>query len=492
MAQRPIKRFIDVEIKKGNPTVSAASFSILMAITDSALLTTSTRTKSFTTKEAVEGFFGIGSEEAKYADAFYSQDPFLTEQPEELIFGRFADAATSAVLECGDSPESDVEVWKLVTDGTFTISLDGGGVVLTALDFSSVTSLADVATVIDTSLSVNGSCYFQINKFVFESPTTGATSLAGLLTPEGTGTDISGSDYLDGDVIASPTNLGGSVLSQGQVAETFEVGLTAIEASNSEWAAMGAIAKFRDGDITEDMADAIESRRKIFIIATNDANVLVSGVTSTFNYCLMNANYKRSGTIYHDNATLYPDASWLGQQLPKDVGSTNWAYKTLAGIAEGADFDIPAVSLTEDQKNNAEAVNCNLYTTTLSADFTYFGIMGGGKNADKEGEKINIIRNIDFMQARIEEGMMSLLLEKDIIFMTNGGITIADNRLISLLDTYGVKQGILIEGTVETSFPKRSEISQSDRDNQLLPDGTFTGELTGSIDRIIIRGTVSI
>ena len=492
MATRPIKRFVDVEIRKGTPSVSAAGFGILMAITDSDLLTISRRARSFSTPEAVALFFGAESEEWKYADAFFNQDPLLEDQPDELVFGRFADEAIAAVLECGDSPETDIEVWKLISDGTVVVDIDGGGVELTALDFSSVTSLDGVATVINTALGANGSCYYLINRFVITSGTTGVTSLAGLLTPEGTGTDISGSDYLDGGVLASPTNLGGSILSQGQIAEDFATALLAVEAKNSDWYAMGALLKFRDDTVTEDMADEIENRRKMFLIATNDPNVLVSGSTATFSYYLMNANYKRSGNIYHDNATLYPDASWMGQQLPKDLGGTNWAYKTLAGIAEGADVDIPAVALTEDQKNNALAVNCNLYSATLAADFTYFGTMGGGKNIDREGEYIDIVRNIDFLQARVEEGLLSLLLEKDIIPFTNGGITIVDNRLISRLDQYGVKQGILIDGTVETFFPKRSDVDQADRDDRLLPDGTFTAELAGGINTIIVRGTVSI
>ncbi len=494
MAQRPIKRFVDVEIRKDTPRVSAAGFGILMVITDSALLSTTRRHRRFTTPEQVGDFFGTSSEEYKAADAYFFQDPFLEEQPEEIQFGRFADADTAALLECGDSPETDIEVWKLVTDGEFSIDIDGGTVELTGLDFSSVTSLADVASVIDTALGANGDCYFLINRFNITSPTTGAASTITLLSTVAVpaGTDISGSDYLDGDTIQSPTNLGGSYLSQGQVAEDFETALLAIENINSDWYAMGALKKFRDDTVTEDMADEIESRRKMFLIATNDSNTVVLGSTSTFAYYLKNANYKRSSVIYHDNADLYPDMSWMGQQLPKDIGSTNWAYKTLAGIAEGADVDIPVVDLSESQKDAALDVNANVYTATLGAEFTYFGTMGGGKNVDKDGEFIDIIRNIDFLQARTEEGLLSLLLERDIIPFTNAGITLVDNRLKNRLDEFGVKQGILVEGTVETSFPKRSEVSQTDRDDRLLPDGKFTAELQGGINTVIVRGTVFI
>jgi len=489
---RPIKRFVDVEIRKDTPRVSAAGFGILMMITNSLLLSSTVRHKSFLSAAAVDAFFGDDSEESLAADAFFFQDPFLENQPNEIQFGRFVDDAIAALLECGSSPETDLEVWKLVTTGTLTVVIDTADVDLTGLDFHSVTSMADVATVIDTALGVDGDCYFLINRFCFVSASTGASSTITLLTPEGTGVDISGSDYLDGDVLVGPTNLGGSILSQGQIAEEFAAAITAIENVNSDWYAMGALKEFRDDTVTEDMADEIESRRKMFLIATNDANTLILDDTSTFMYYLKNANYKRSAGIYHDNSNLYPDTSWMGQQLPKDVGSTNWAFKELAGIAEGAEVNIPAVVLSELQKDAALDVNCNVYTTVLAADFVYLGTMGGGKNVDKEGEFIDIIRNIDFLQARTEEGLMSLFLEKDIIPFTNAGITTADTRLRSRLDEYGVKQGILVVGSIITSFPKRSEVSQSDRDDRLLPDGTFTAELQGGINKVVVRGTVFI
>lgn len=494
MAQQPIKRFIDVEIRKETPRVSTAGFGILLVITDSILLSTSRRVRRFTNVESVTDFFGTGSEEEKVADAYFNQDPFLKNQPTELQFGRFADADTAALIECGDSSETDIEVWKLVTDGEFKVDIDGGTVSLTGLDFSSVTSLDDVAGVIDAALGANGDCYFLINRFNINSPTTGTGSLMTLLSTVAVpaGTDISGSAYLDGDVLKSPTNEGGSILSQGQLAEDFDATITAIENINNTWYAMSGIEKYRDSLEAEDMADEIESREKMFLITTNDSNVLVLGSTSTFSYYLKNKNYKRTATIYHDNDTLYPDMAWLGLELPKPVGSTNWAFKVLPGIAQRASVDITPVNLTEGQKDAAIDVNCNLYSTTLGADHSYLGTMGGGKNADKEGEYIDIIRNIDFMQARIQEGMFSLLLEVDILPMTNAGITMANNRLISLLDTYGVKQGILVEGSVNTSFPKRSEISPTDRDDRLLPDGEFQGELTGGINRIIIRGKVFV
>ena len=202
MVDRAITRFVDVVITKENPTVTAAGFGTLLVLSDSDLLTTTTRVKSFSTDTAVSTFFGSSSEEYLYANAFFNQDASLENHPDEIIFGRYADADTVATLECGDSPLTVLATWQAVTDGEFTVDIDGGTVNLTSLDFSTITSLDDVATVIDTALGVNGSCYYQINKFVFESATTGASSTITLLDTVAVpaGTDISGSSYLDCDV----------------------------------------------------------------------------------------------------------------------------------------------------------------------------------------------------------------------------------------------------------------------------------------------------
>ncbi|MCP3685810.1 MAG: DUF3383 domain-containing protein [bacterium] len=491
---RAITRFIDVAITKGNVSVYGAGFGIPLVITNSSLLTTTSRVKSFTSLSAVATFFGSASEEALLADAYFNQSSSLIYQPETLKFGRFASADTSAVIECGNTPETDFEVWKLITDGEFGITIDGTLDDVDSLDFSSVTSLDDVATVITAGLTQGTCTWNQENRFVVESPTTGATSLITLLDTVAVpaGTDISGSGYLAGAVEVGVSTPNGAILSQGQVAETFEVGLTAIQNIDDVWAIMTAEKEFRDVSNTEAMADAIEGRKKIFLIETNDSNVLISGDTSTFSYYVKNLNYLRTGIMYHDNSALYPVASWIGQQAPKPVGSSNWSFKQLAGSADGAASQITAVDLTEGQKSAALEVNCNLYCSTLGKTFTFFGTMGGGKNDDKDGEYIDVVRNIDYLQSVVEDTLMDLLLEKEIIPYTNAGITIVDNSLKDVLQRQGVDTGILVDETIVTFFPKRSDVDQTDRDDRLLPDGTFEADLQGAINRIVVRGTLAV
>ena len=80
------------------------------------------------------------TEEYKAADAYFNQEPFNENQPEELLIGRYVDASIAAVLECGEIPETDFEVWKAITDGEFNITIDGTPTAVVGLNFSAGSS----------------------------------------------------------------------------------------------------------------------------------------------------------------------------------------------------------------------------------------------------------------------------------------------------------------------------------------------------------------
>ena len=478
-----IKRFVDIEIRKDTPRTASVSFDVLLVITNNPLLSLLRRHKRFTTADSVGLFFGYDSEEYKAADSYFMQDPFLTDQPKEIHFGKFANLPTSAILECGEEPTADIALWQAITNGGFKITINDIENSVTGLDFRNVQNLSDVASVITSSLGTD-TCQYLINRFMFFSNTQGAGVAISALSAPDTGTDDI-SQMLDG------VTLTGLLISNGVDFESFKDAISAIEYANNGWYCMAVLKSFRDTDVLKEMAVEIEARRKIFIVVSNDTNIKVLGNQTSFAFYLKEKNFKRTGILYH-HSDVYPEIKWLGMQLPKPIGSTNWAYKTFAGETEGALHTVEATPLTEAEKDAIEDVNCNFYTSLLGADFTYPATMGGGKNIKKEGEFIDIVRNMDFLQARIEEKFLSLFLEKDIIPYTDAGITIIENRLQNTLQTFGIDTGIIVKDTINISFPKRNEVSQDDRDARLLPDGTFTSELQGAIDSVIIRGTVYI
>ena len=95
--------------------------------------------------------------------------------------------ATAGKLTGGQIP-SDVEPLKAISAGKLDISVDGTEQNLTALDFSSVASLTDVAGVLATALSGKATVSVSGNSLVITSATTGASSTVSYASdPEPTG-----------------------------------------------------------------------------------------------------------------------------------------------------------------------------------------------------------------------------------------------------------------------------------------------------------------
>lgn len=119
-------------------------------------------------------------------------------------------AYSAAYLLCGSSPTTTIGTWTAVTDGEFTVTIDGTSYDITGIDFSSgVTTLADVASTVQTAIraATSGSEVVRYDtgstRFVIISGSTESTSQVSVLSAVsgGGGTDISGAGtaFLDGD-----------------------------------------------------------------------------------------------------------------------------------------------------------------------------------------------------------------------------------------------------------------------------------------------------
>ena len=268
--------------------------------------------------------------------------------------------------------------------------------------------------------------------------------------------------------------------------------------TNDTWYAMGTVAGLRTDETNlELLATEIEALRKVLILCSNNADSYDSASTTDLLYVLKNkdtSGYKRTMIIYHDDATLYPDWSIMGKFLPIDPGSSQIAYQILAGTSAGATF-IDAADITSVNKDNLFAKNGNTIVEVAGQTFIYPGTMVGGKNIDREGEWFDIIRSIDYMQAHVEEGLLSLMLEKandaSKIPFTDDGIGLVRTRLGDKLNDM-VEAGILVEDSIVITTPTRDEVSTDNRDDRILPDVDFNAELAGAIQKIVVRGKVRV
>jgi len=125
-----------------------------------------------------------------------------------------------------DNILSNLASFQAISDGYLAYTIDGGGIQsITNLDFTSVTSLGDIAIILD-GLITDANVFELNDTIVFQSLSTGVNSSVEIFASTATGTDMFGASYLDG------AN-GLAVQGQGETPASVDYGYdTAINAIN--------------------------------------------------------------------------------------------------------------------------------------------------------------------------------------------------------------------------------------------------------------------
>lgn len=198
-----------------------------MLLTKSALLPSGTPAMAFASAAAVAAFFGDASDEAVFAQQYFTGLTNQQKAPTSLIIGRRIDEDAPAWIR-GGAISADLAAYKAVTDGAMKITIDGAEKTATAVDLSSATSLSEVIQTIATALTgCTGSYDSTTNTFTLTSSTDGASSTVSYASAGDDGTDLS--------AMLCMTQSEGAVLSQGVDAMTEAATLNAICAVTANW-----------------------------------------------------------------------------------------------------------------------------------------------------------------------------------------------------------------------------------------------------------------
>lgn len=177
----------------------------------------------FANPAAVGAYFGTNSEEYKRALAYSSFISKSITSPQRISFARWVATAIAPMI-VGDSITKSLAAFAAITVGTLTINDGATPVLITALNFSTATSLTQVATILQTALQASGdaqlaTCSVSYNTNTNQFTLTGSTPGSGNLsaTPTGLTTDVSA-------LLGWTT--GGTVLVPGQAADTPDVAVS--------------------------------------------------------------------------------------------------------------------------------------------------------------------------------------------------------------------------------------------------------------------------
>lgn len=229
------------------------------------------------------------------------------------------------------------------------------------------------------------------------------------------------------------------------------------------------------------LATYAEANKKLYICQTSDSNNATLAIgsdstTSTMGQFKTSA-YDRSAPMYHPDPAEFSDAAWVGRNAPKEPGSETWGLNTLAGV--------DAVDLTSTHRTNIEAKNGNHYESIAGVNVTQPGKVASG-------EFIDVIRGIDWLEARMAEAIFSHLAADNKVPFTDRGIAVVEADIRSVLQQ-GVDANLLTDDPAfVVTVPKASAVPSADKAARRLTGVKFNATLAGAIHKVTINGTVSV
>lgn len=352
-------------------------------------LNTANRYELYTDVASVAADFGTDSQMYSHATAFFGTNPNPINADGVLVAGYWRGAsedvaATAATLTGAQLTEvTVVDQMQAISDGSASITIDGAAVVLSALDFRAVTSLADIVTVIDTALGASGSAEVVNNAVVITSPTTGVLSLMEFAVAHTTGTFI-------GTILGLAEGTG-AVTVQGAAADT----LTA-ETQVAAVTALKALVNFKGVTFIDEDTDA----NRALMAAWAQANsVLVYEVFSGATYLTLDADTnvvwanKLSG--YTNYRMLYSAAGnrRMATSYMARAHTVNFNAERSALTMHLKTLSVTAEDYSQTDIAAAKAVGLDIYTTVKNTAC----ILTSGAN-DFVDNVYNLIAFVDAVQ----------------------------------------------------------------------------------------------
>ena len=423
-----------------------------------------------------------------YAQTHFSQK----RTPDSLLIGRWAKTATETYTVMGSAWEQDYTDWKAITDGTFQVfevatpaTLDE----ITAVDFSGITALSQVPTVLNAKLAalvapnVAGldTALFSFDVFgrlILTMPNTGASAATVNVAPVSppAGTDLAVLfDYTNTTPVA------------GLDAETIVDAVDATEAKDSSGffitAKLDNVKATKNAEITA-LCAKVQTMNKFGIVLSDDPLILDSADTTNIFYQMSTLGYNRSAGIYYENIadreTVFPDAAGLGAVMPALEGTTKFCQEALAAVGVSGYID----ALTNAETEAVLGHGGNVVERVEGFTYWFEGLAFSG-------EEIRIMMGRDWFTNGIALDVFNYKMQQPLAAFDNETLT-AYTGFIRNRGEEAITRRIGVD-TVERPFtinmPDEDAFTQAERashDMELL--NVFTLYLNSAANRTKIEG----
>lgn len=243
--------------------------------------------------------FGTTSEAFEQASAVFAQSPNIISAGGHLIVipMLLSQPATSGKFETPNIYDKIAD-FKLIDDGAFKISIDRATTVdITGCDFTAITDLASLASVIDAKLT-SATCTANATNgsLVFTSESTGASSSIAITAYTTSGTDLTTEDYM---------NIANGVTTAGRSAGD-ETLLEAITRTQSLVFYVGILATFDMASEIVAVSNYVQGLRKLLFFPQNATSSLnpggvfynIKSANNTHTRCLLYTAGSKESRLY--------------------------------------------------------------------------------------------------------------------------------------------------------------------------------------------------
>ena len=419
-----IDRVVRVTVNLQPKAAARRNFGVLCIAGSSPVIDQVERIRFYSNIAGVAADFGVNAPEYNAAELFFSQVP----RPYTLAIARFVGEAAPALLKGGLVASVDMAGWDAITDGSFGIVINTGGVTVSGLDFSGQTNMNGVASVISAALAADGAtCTWEGDHFVIATTTGGTGQELGFAVSAGVGTDISS--------LLAITEEQALPLVPGADAETPLECVATLADMSGDWYGL-MFAEPLDDDDHLAVAGYIEASAKsrIYMVTTTDSRVLSATMTTDLPSRLKAVNRLRTFVQYSQNP--YAAASAAGRAFTVNFNANRSTitlkFKQQPGVA--------AEGLTESQANALAAKNCNVFVRyDNDTAILQEGVMSSGAFFDE-------VHGLDWLQNAMQNECFNLLYQsKTKIPQTEAGV----NQIVATLARVmgeGVNNGLIAPG----------------------------------------------
>lgn len=382
-------KYVDITSGVGGSSTVRRRDLILRLITTTALLPTGT-TAEFESADEVLAYFGSASEEYKRAAAYFSFVSKNITAPQKIAFTRWADVAT--VAQIFGAKAASLSALQQIVAGSLTLSIGGTSHTLTALNFSTASSYADVAQFIEDAVQGQTGGQFTGATVVYDATRGGFNLVAG--GPAGEAPIA-----VSGDTVGAIGWGHGAILSDGAAAQSIPDLLAQSTEASNNFATFAFIPPLTTDEIVQAAAwNATHNVSFLHLVGVSpdNADALYAALKDVAGVALT------LSPVAGEYPELLPGAILAATAYTRRNSVQNYMFQQ-AGLT-------PSVTRTADS-DAYDAIRVNYYGQTQTAgqnvSFYQRGVLTGTGTAPTD---MNIYANEIWLKDAAGAAIMTLLL----------------------------------------------------------------------------------